>query len=140
MNHIVEIAADQTIHFYLDMSVYPRTAVLKVLCRWTDRYAIVLEKAERLHVALQPLDKSAFPCKPDTLEDSQTIMNDLVQELLRLEIIAQTSGIRQLLVGRALYATCIEACHEGTPVDERVADSDQGWEADGRRILASWNG
>lgn len=140
MNQTVEIKADQTIHLYLDMSVYPKAAVMKVLGRWTDRYAVMLERSERLHVFFQPLVGSERTKELDAVGDSQAIINELLQELLRLEIIAQTSGIRQLLVSRALYATCIEACPEDTQAEDLVGEPGQGWEADSRRILTSWNG
>ena len=122
--------------FHIDMSLYSRSAVLKVLNRWTHIYSICLTKCDHdvLDIELALLSNS----KRDFSSDAESILNALMHEMLRIEVISQTSSIRELLVGRALYATCIELDKSD---DNIIHTSDQSlsWKEDRRRILSSWN-
>lgn len=120
---------------HLDMSLYSRPAVLKVLNRWTNQYAISLSKASTniITVEMEPFTSE----NDDALNISNNILNALMFEMLRMDVISQTSNIRELLVGRALYATCIE-------VDKASGNTQPGstllnWQEDSRRILTSWS-
>lgn len=120
---------------HLDMCLYSRPAVLKVLNRWTNQYEIVMSRTQReaIKVVFKPLQG----VKTDNKRASQMINNELVHEMLRLEIIAQTSNVRELLVGRALYATCINV--DNASSDPTPAITKQTWHEDCRRFLASWS-
>lgn len=131
----VEIIKAGGFVLHLDMSLYSRPAVLKVLNRWTNLYVISLSRAPKdiLDVEMESLSAENVNAK----SDSEKILNALMFEMLRMDVIAQTSNIRELLVGRALYATCIE-------VDKASGDTQpisilQNWQEDSRRILASWS-
>lgn len=120
---------------HLDMSLYSRPAVLKVLNRWTNLYAISLSRAPNniLDVELEPLSAG----DTDAKSDSEKMLNALMFEMLRMDVIDQTSNIRELLVGRALYATCIEV--DKASGDTQPISTLQRWQEDDRRILASWS-
>lgn len=119
----------------LDMRIYSKPAVLKVLYRWTNQYAVALSRAPRavLTVEMEPLIDAASNAK----SDANRILNELAFEMLRGVVIKQTSDIRSLLVGRALYATCIEI--DKATADKPEATPLQNWEDDEKRILESWS-
>jgi hypothetical protein len=139
MDAIVEITDDGTIVFHLDMSVYSRPAVMKVLDRWICLYAITYQKTDTFDIAFQPLIGAETGTVVNSNADAQQIGNELLHEMLRTDIIAQTTDIRKLLIGRALYATCIQA---NTPLRKGCGTNTTGqsWEEDSRRILSSWEG
>jgi hypothetical protein len=139
MDDTVKISDDGTISLHIDMCVYSRPAVMKVLIRWTHLYAISYQKTDTFDITLQPLIGIETDTQGNPYTDSQQICNELLQEMLRTDIIDQTADIRKLLMGRALYATCIQA---DTPSDKSSETNTigQSWEEDSRRILSSWNG
>lgn len=118
----------------LDMSLYSRPVVLKVLNRWTHVYTISLSKTKEdtLLVELQ----SSSVQKIDNEKNIKKILDMLLYEMQRMEIINQTAGIRELLVGRALYATCIEA--NTKPTITQPDTNIEKWQIDKRRIFESW--
>ncbi len=134
MDHVKLMESDEFV-LHLDMCLYNRAAVLKVLNRWTSQYAINLSRTSKdtIEIVFDPLQDVSS----DKKIDSQKIHNELIHEMLRLEIIAQTSNVRELLVGRALYATCIEV--DKASSDTSPANTEQTWQEDCRRILASWS-
>jgi hypothetical protein len=139
MDKIVEILENGTLKLHLDMASYARPAVMKVLGRWTNRYAISFRKAKTFDVTLQPLNQKTNDISVSPYLDSQKIQNELLQEMLRHDTIAQTIDIRKLLVGRALFATCIEVDQAAEAGCDNV-ESISNWEKDSRQILISWNG
>ena len=60
--------------------------------------------------------------------------------MLRYDTIRQTDGIRQLLVGRALYASCVDMEHE-EPAEDSGDEYEPGpsWQEDRDRIFESWS-
>ncbi|MBQ4432380.1 MAG: hypothetical protein II877_12825, partial [Synergistaceae bacterium] len=58
-------------------------------------------------------------------------------QMIRLDTARRTRGIRELLVARSLYATCIEPERDVPEHDEAEAKS--GWREDQSHIFASWS-
>ena len=115
----------------VDMSVYSRPAVMKALYKWTDRYAIAYSRDYgQLLVEFECLNKGL--CSP--LIDAKNALNSLSFEMMRWDVMKRTSVIRELLVGRALYATCIETDQGDVSMDL----SDDNWESDSQEVLQSW--
>ncbi len=135
MNKIIEVHNDG-FRLFLDCRVYPLQAVKKALFRWMNKYYVSISLvSEDLIEVICKLKNSQ---EPQFISDSDKVLNDLMFESLRVEVIAQTSSIRELLVGRALYGTCIEI--EPREIKDAQNDSqEESWVEDGKRILTSWN-
>jgi len=116
----------------VDRRVYARAAVMKALYRYTDDYTITYTVDQEEFVSIE------FTARRSGLDiegNAQTSLNDLYFEVIRFDTMRRTSGIRELLIGRALYATCIETDRGDTSTD----DSTDSWEEDERQIFASWH-
>lgn len=120
---------------HIDMSLYSRSAVLKALSRWTDKYVICLNRTRKNILDIQ--FESLASQKESIKEDCHYILNDFLFEMHRKNVIEQTSNIRELLIGRALYATCIDLDKSTEALD--ISDNEERWVEDKRQILTSWN-
>ncbi len=56
--------------------------------------------------------------------------------MIRLDTAHRTKGIRELLVARSLYATCIEP--DRAMPESDASDSQLSWRDDQSHIFASW--
>ena len=64
-------------------------------------------------------------------------MKELTFQMLRLDTARRTRGIRELLVARALYATCIEPEHDLPEPDNDTKTL--SWRDDQNHIFTSWS-
>ena len=62
------------------------------------------------------------------------IMKELSFQMIRLDTAHRTRGLRELLVARSLYATCIEPERETNEVEDTSS-----WHDDQERIFSSWS-
>lgn len=117
----------------LDRNLYAREAVIKALYRFHDKYIISYETdGAFVHVFFETR------AKIESIEsETAEIMKELSFQMIRLDIARRTRGIRELLVARSLYATCIEPERENSVTDE--SDSQLSWRDDQRHIFASWS-
>ena len=71
------------------------------------------------------------------------IMQELSFQMLRLDTAKRTKGIRELLVARALYATCIEPERKIFKTEDSYSESESesksNWQDDQDHIFASWS-
>ena len=76
--------------------------------------------------------------KIDSIElEIATIMKELTFQMIRLDTARRTKGIRELLVARSLYATCIEPEREIPEADN--PEENLSWREDQNRIFSSWS-
>ena len=66
-----------------------------------------------------------------------TIMKELTFQMIRLDTARRSRGIRELLVARSLYATCIEPEREIPEADN--SEENLNWREDQNRIFSSWS-
>ena len=68
-------------------------------------------------------------------------MQELSFQMLRLDTAKRTKGIRELLVARALYATCIEPERKIFKTEDSNSESESksNWQDDQDHIFASWS-
>lgn len=126
---------EQGFVLHLDATVYARPAVMKAFYHLQKRYIISYERrGEALDVYFDWPGESAG----DLSERLRGIMEELSFEMLRYDTLRETSNLRELLVGRALYATCVEMGRG----DENLAREDEpegeSWTRDRARIFESW--
>ncbi|MBR0150409.1 MAG: hypothetical protein IJP89_03495 [Synergistaceae bacterium] len=117
----------------LDRNLYAREAVMKALYRFHDKYIISYETdGAFIHVFFET------NAKIESIEhEISGIMKELAFQMIRLDTARRTRGIRELLVARSLYATCIEPERDVPEHDEAEAKS--GWREDQSHIFASWS-
>lgn len=116
----------------LDRNLYAREAVMKALYRFHDRYIIYYETdGEFIRVFFEAC------AEIESIEQELAeIMKELSFQVIRLDTARCTKGIRELLVARSLYATCIEPEHE--PPDAEAQENPTSWRDDQNHIFASW--
>lgn len=115
----------------LDLTVYARQAVMKALYRIQDRYIISYERKDaNLEVYLEPIQSLSAP-----KADIAFVLREIDFEMIRYDAMRETAHVRELLVGRALYATCVESSN---PSSEQIESEDESWREDAQRIFASW--
>ena len=125
---------EQGFRLKLDLRLYEREAVMKALYHFREQYMISYEVEDR---CLYVYFETSAP-KDDYGPDVNAIMKALDFQMMRLDTIRRTRGMRELLVARALYATCIEPERQtsGNADEDEVED----WHADQNRIFSSWAG
>ncbi|MBR2247939.1 MAG: His-Xaa-Ser system protein HxsD [Clostridia bacterium] len=90
----------------INKNVYPLSSVKKAIFNYlNDFYITIKEKRNRIELLIETK-------KEDELIDDNTIkdlLNDCNRESLRYEISVETKDIRELILGRALYSSCIKS-------------------------------
>jgi His-Xaa-Ser system protein HxsD len=118
----------------LDSSLYARPAVMKALYRMQAKYTIAYERRGKwLYVNFTPSSKTTI----DVVSEAAEALRSIQFEMLRYDTMRQTAHVRELLIGRALYATCVETERADKAVE---IDGGASWKDDAERILESWNG
>lgn len=116
----------------LDMSLYARPAVMKALYKYHDQFVISYEsQGERLFVYFETMSPL-----PNVEEKVSEILKELSFQMIRYDTMKRTSQVRQLLVARALYATCIE---DSRTIDSDIEAGSDTWKEDKRNIFSSWS-
>ena len=133
---IADKIGDRSFGLRIDRRLYAREAVMKALYRWTDQYAISFYYEGDYFIA-----ECESKCTGrDSQVDRKEMISCLHFEMIRYDTAKRTRGLRELLVGRALYATCIELDQGDS--DEDVAGQQDlpadSWEDDAFMILQSW--
>ena len=121
----------------IDRNLYAREAVMKALYRFHEKYIISYE-TDGVFINVFFEFKSGTDLSIEFIEpEAAEIIKELDFQMIRLDTVRRTKGIRELLVARALYASCIEPEREATENDEAKKISD--WHEDQARIFASWS-
>lgn len=115
----------------LNLSLYARPAVMKALYKYHQQYLISFEIEEN---HLMVYFESETPITEiDNLVAS--IQKELSFQMIRYDTMQATNQVRQLLVARALYATCVE---DERTIDNTADGTNPSWKDDQRNIFASW--
>ena len=127
--------AEQGFVLHLDASIYARPAVMKAFYRLQDRFIISYERAGKsLDVYFDLPSKRDI----DVAEEIRSIMAELSFEMIRYDTMQETTNLRELLVGRALYATCVDMGHDNTILAETIGEENNSWLEDQQHIFESW--
>lgn len=98
----------------LSLNIYPTISVQKAIANFMDLTYIKLEEKENKIILKLKIK--------DNKENLEQIIgefyNELLRESLRYNISKETKNLRELIVGRALYTTCIEMDKELTEKQE----------------------
>lgn len=125
---------EQGFVLHLDATVYSRPAVMKAFYRLQDRYIISYERAGK---NLDIYFDSSTGRVNEPAEEIKEIMAELSFEMIRYDTMQDTANLRELLVGRALYATCVDMGRDAV-TDEKPSQGSDSWLEDQQHIFESW--
>lgn len=119
----------------LSSSLYPTISVQKTSANYMEEVYIKLEEKDNcIIVKLKLTDK-----RHDLNKIIGEFYNDLLRETLRYNIAMETKNLRELIVGRALYTTCIEVDEDKEEIqknEEFSISDDEDYSLD--EIAVNW--
>lgn len=116
----------------LNLSIYARPAVMKAFYKYHQQYMISYEvQGDHLEVSFETSKQIA-----DVDAVVASILKELSYQMIRYDTMRTTGHVRELLVARALYATCIEEERAIENIPEKACPS---WMDDQRNIFTSWS-
>ncbi len=130
-------AEENLVRFDVDEKVFPRQVSVAAAYRFLDRCYVLLERAGRgkLAVSLKGKKKMA---KAGLSKLADEFDNELLHQLMRHQVSAQTDGLREVLVGRALLsAEPVEAFEQENALLE-ADDADLDYLDDPLGIAVPW--
>ncbi len=91
-----------------DDRLFCREAVLKAAYQFLDQYYIHLSYSSEHEIAVE------LSAKPEAEIDNIDLCfgNELIAQMVRYQLSVSNKGMKDLILGRALYSTCIDT--EGT--------------------------
>lgn len=114
---------DNYAEILLDLKLYPLNAIKKALSNYIEQTYIKMSYKDENTIKIEMVIKDY---KKEELEQLiGNLYNELLNESLRYEVALETKNLRELIVGRALYTTCIdvETEQERTKKQERVEEN-----------------
>lgn len=93
------------IELYLDERIYNLIVIKKALFNYVEDAYYILDYYDENTIQVKIYLKNEIP---DFDEFIKKLYNELFNESLRYDIMMQTKNIRELVLGRALYSTCID--------------------------------
>lgn len=97
---------DNYAEILLNSKLYPVIAIKKALSNYLEYTYVKMDYKDEQTIKIEMV------LKEESKEDLEKIIgklyNELFNETLRYEISVETKNLRELIVGRALYITCID--------------------------------
>lgn len=115
----------------LNLSLYARPAVMKALYKYHQQYLISFEIEENHLVVYFESEAPIMGIEKMVA----SIQKELSFQMIRYDTMQATNQVRQLLVARALYATCVE---DDRTIENEADCNNSSWKEDQRNIFASW--
>lgn len=110
----------RTIDFYLNKDIYDNKAIMKAAYNFTDEFYVILDYVdENIRVTLEKKDTNE---ELDLESVKGKFYNEVLKENIRYIVSKDTKNIRELLMGRALYDTCIE-CDDNEEIHENIDET-----------------
>ena len=129
------VIQDKSAKIILGKNIYPLISVKKSLANFFDQtYAKIEENGDNIVIYIQLKDS-----RINIDELIGELYNEFLRESLRYEISLETKNLRELIVGRALYTTCIQL--EDDQTEEREPNykiEDNNEEYDIEEIARNW--
>ena len=114
------------ITFYVDTNIYNDAVIKKAIYNFIENRKVILNKINEKTVVVVSKKSN------DDIENFvKNFYSELLNESLRFEVMNETKNIRELILGRALYSTCIdtEENEETTEKDNKynINDIAKNW-------------
>lgn len=107
---------DNYAEIFLNSKLYPIIAIKKALSNYLENTYIKMDYKDEQTIKIE------IVLKEESKEEIEKIIgelyNEIFNETLRYEISMETKTIRELIVGRALYTTCIDTETEQDRIEE----------------------
>lgn len=118
----------------ISKELYPLITIKKAIANYLDYVYIKLEELSK-NVILKIQLKNE---NGDLEKVVGEFYNELLRESLRYDIANETKNLRELIIARALYTTCIDVDYENT--DETNLDKAENYEEefDMNEIAVNW--
>ncbi|GEA31257.1 His-Xaa-Ser system protein HxsD [Clostridium diolis] len=133
MNDNITKENENSIKFYLDKEVYNIKTIMKAAYNFIEEFYILLDY-------INDSIEVTFECKSSKSSEEMKkykgeFYNELLRQNIRYMVSQDTKNIRELVMGRALYDTCIEYqdSFEDDEVSEKNSDFDDQFD-----ILVNW--
>jgi His-Xaa-Ser system protein HxsD len=96
-------AAKNLARIQVDEKLFPREVVVSAAYMFLDRCYLRLEQAPRRHVLVQIKGKKKLS-KNQLTNLAEEFENELLHQLIRRQVAERTDGLREVIVGRALFS------------------------------------
>lgn len=128
------IIQDKFAEITLDKEIYPLIAIKKAISNFfNNAYVRIEEKNNKFIVDFKLQDENS-----DLEKIIGEFYNECLRESLRYEISVETKNLRELIVGRALYSTCIELDENEDKKNQIEASIDEETEYSLEDIAINW--
>lgn len=127
---------DNYAEILLNSKLYPVIAIKKALSNYLENTYVKMDYKDEQTIKIEMV------LKEESKEDLEKIIgelyNELFNETLRYEISVETKNLRELIVGRALYTTCIdtETEQEKNEENEKIEETLEDYNVDD--IATNW--
>lgn len=137
MERLYEIE-NEYIKIILDVDIYPIIVIEKTISNFLDIAFAKIEKEDNKIIVRLILNSNQ-----NTNNIVGKFYNELLEESLRYNIARETKELRELIVGRALYSTCIEVDNvenekEAIKVEKESFSNTEEKDYDIEEIAVNW--
>ncbi len=88
----------------IDAKLYPLEAITKTSRKYVENFNIeIFDNEETINITFSSKDKNKLMFE-DLRKD---FINEVILQTVRYNIFKQTKTIREMIIGRALYQTCV---------------------------------
>lgn len=122
-------------YIYLQKEIYDINIIFKSLYNFIDKFYIKLESEnDKIKIIFQAKNDSSID---DLYKYKGEFYNELLKQQVRYKLVSETKDIRELIMGRALYDTCIEYIDDTINDEENYAEVDDKID-DPLNIMSNW--
>jgi len=127
-----ELEKENEIIFYLNKDIYKIKTIMKASYKFIEDFYILLDYCdENIKVVLESKNKNDTELMKKYKGE---FYNELLRQNVRYTVSKDTRNIRELLMGKALYDTCIE--YEDSVAEETIEENSDI--NDNLDILVNW--
>ena len=94
----------------VDTRVFKQEAIMKTAYLFTDNYYLRMESVDENIINIVIEAKAGIDIK----DVDKHFSNELIAQMLRYQIAVGNKNIKELIIGRALYSTCIDTAAESS--------------------------
>lgn len=129
---------DNYAEILLNSKLYPVIAIKKALSNYLENTYVKMDYKDEQTIKIEMVLKEKS--KEDLEKIIGELYNEIFNETLRYEISVETKNLRELIVGRALYTTCIdtETQQEKIEKNEKIEETLEDYNIDD--IAINWFG
>ncbi len=102
----------------VDDRIFCKEAILKASYFFVDRFYVHLSYREGHYISIELTPKPGI----DATGVDRSFENELIAQMVRYQVSQSNKDLKELILGRALYSTCIDRIQEPeSPEDDEVS-------------------